>query len=233
MLAHRIIPVMLTKGRTLVKGQRFINDRVIGVAAQAARIHAARGVDELLLIDITATAEGRIPDLKLVGDLCNGNFSPITVGGGVQTVANVDALLRAGADRVLVGAAARRDLGLVRECAQHFGCQAITVAIDYPDQSIADAVHAAEAGAGEIVLNNKERDGTLEGLDIELIRHAAKALPVPLVACGGTSGYEDMRRALEAGASAVGVGALFSFCDATPLGAVKYLRSKGLEVRVP
>ncbi len=233
MLAHRIIPVMLTKGRTLVKGQRFVNDRVIGVAANAARIHAARGVDELLLIDITATAEGRIPDLKLVEDLCHGNFSPVTVGGGVRTIAHIDSLLRSGADRVLVGAAVRKDLGLVRESAQHFGTQALTVAIDYPDQTIADAVHAAEAGAGEIVLNNKERDGTLEGLDIELIRHAASAVPVPLVACGGCSGYDDMRRAIEAGADAVAAGALFAFTDCTPLGAVRYLKSKGMEVRLP
>src|SRR4051812_34078608 len=106
MLAHRIIPTFLVKGQILVKGKRFAGDRVIGHARQAIMVQAARGVDELAILDITATREGRGPDLALIEQLTDGLFAPLSVGGGIRTVEDVRAVLRAGADKVVIGTAA-------------------------------------------------------------------------------------------------------------------------------
>jgi len=231
-LAVRVIPVMLIKGRLLVKGERFVNDRIVGHALQAAQIHAARGVDELMLIDVAATAERRGPDLDLIRELSRDVFVPLTVGGGVQTVWDVDNLLRAGADKVLIGAAARRNLTFIQRVSERFGSQAIVVAVDWPEETAFSAIAARMAGAGEILCNNAQRDGTMEGYDLNVIASVARQVDCPVIACGGCSGYEDMRRAIEAGASAVAAGALFQYTDCTPRGAAEYLSSHGIEARV-
>lgn len=231
-LASRIIPVLLCKGRTLVKGTRFVNDRVVGVAMQAAKIHAARGVDELLMIDVAATGEGRTIDLAMVEELTDGNFCPVTVGGGVRTLTDIKALLRAGADKVLIGAAAREDIAFVLEASNSFGSQAIVVALDWPEETVISAVQMAEAGAGEILCNNAQRDGTMEGYDVHVIADVARQVDVPVIACGGCRDYADMASAIYAGASAVAAGALFQFTDATPRGAAQYLADRGIPVRL-
>lgn len=246
MLAARVIPVMLCKGRQLVKGQRFVNDRVVGHAAQAARIHGARGVDELMLIDVSATAEGRTIDLSLVEELTEDCYIPVTVGGGIRTLEQIDQLLRAGADKVLIGTAAIEVPGLVKKAAEHFGRQAIVGCVDvtwpggcamYRRDLVADSNPASHAqwlaieGVGELLVQRIDRDGTMEGYDLELIRKVSAAVPIPVIACGGCSGYEDMLRAIQAGASAVAAGALFQFEDATPLEAARYLQQHGVEAR--
>ena len=230
MLAKRIIPVMLVRGDLLVKGRGFSCDRVVGSAIQAARVHASREVDELCILDISATAEGRGPDIGMIATLTEDSFIPVSVGGGVRTDQQIRDLLLAGADKVVIGQAFRNDPDFVRNAAYKYGSQAITVSIDYPKQDISDAIRAVDCGAGEILLNNMERDGTMAGYDIELIE-AFSDLSVPVIACGGCESYDDMEAAFCAGASAVGVGALFLFDDATPNGAAKYLLGRGLEVR--
>jgi len=237
-LASRIIPVMLCKGRQLVKGQRFVNDRVVGHALQAARIHAARGVDELLILDVFATADGRTVDLGMIEELTDGIFVPVTVGGGVHTLEQIKALLRAGADKVLIGAAAYRPGSFVEEAAQCFGSQAIVVSVDQHHrrsdsaECVWRASYFAAEGAGEILLNNVDRDGTMQGFDLDLIREVCAAVSVPVIACGGASSYDNIAQVIAAGASAVGVGALFQFEDATPRGAAEYLRDRGVTVRL-
>ena len=233
-LASRIIPVLLCKGRTLVKGTRFVNDRVVGVAMQAAKIHAARGVDELLMIDVAATGEGRTIDLAMVEELTDGNFCPVTVGGGVRTLTDIKALLRAGADKVLIGAAAREDIAFVTEAADSFGSQAIVVSID--DDATSEAQYTAMVawrhGAGEILLNHRACDGTMAGYDLQRIDYVSRAVGCSVIACGGCSGYPDMAAAIKAGASAVAAGSLFQFTDATPRGAAQYLAKQGITVRL-
>src|SRR5262245_34948267 len=150
MLAKRIIPTMLVRGRTLVKGRQFAGDRSIGHAQQAARVHAMRGVDELLILDIGATAEGRGPDLDLVRELSAEVFIPITVGGGVKSIEDIDALLRAGADKVCV----RTGRGVIPEASQHFGRQAIVYSLDHIDD--------VEPGAAAYVARNFETLGVGE-----------------------------------------------------------------------
>ncbi len=246
-LAHRIIPTILMSGRKLMKGTGFNSWRSVGLAAQAVRIHQARGVDELVMLDIDATREGRGPDLGLVEELSAELFAPLAVGGGIRSVAEVRALLRAGADKVVIGTAVTEVPDLVRHCADAVGCQAIVVSVDvgygdsvmvrcgqegYAHDPVYFAGWAERAGAGEILLQSIERDGTLKGYDLRLIRRVAGAVSIPVIASGGCSGYEDMKLALQAGASAVAAGALFQFTDHTPKGAAKYLASCGVEVRV-
>jgi cyclase len=261
-LAARIIPTLLARGDQLVKGARFDSWRSVGHVLTAAKIHAARGVDELILLDIAATPEGRGPDLKLVEKVAEAQFTPLTVGGGVRSVADVRALLAAGADKVAINSAAIERQRLIRECSDHFGRQAIVAAIDYRTlpcdcgtkhvavmshgvrRSVPIASHAPlhplewaraleDLGAGEILLTNADREGTMEGYDLAMIMTMARPILVPIIAHGGAGTYEHMAEALAAGASAVAAGAMFQFTDQTPRGAAEYLARRGVETRIP
>jgi cyclase len=246
MLAKRIIPTLLVRGRTLVKGERFNGWRSIGHALQGAKVHARRGVDELLILDIAATAEGRGPDLQMVSELAEGCFIPITVGGGVRSLQDIDALLRAGADKVAICTAAFDTPSLVVQASRRFGAQAIVAGVDVRGRCVYShcgsrrqsehpcnrAQRLVEFGAGEILLSSVDRDGTMQGYDLDLIREVSQAVSVPVIASGGCSGYADMLSAFAAGADACAAGALFAFTDCTPKGAAQYLRQNGLEVRL-
>jgi len=243
-LAFRVIPTVLCRGRVLVKGSGFNPWRSVGLAAQAVLTHAARGVDEVCLLDVTATPEGRGPDLGLVEELSEALFAPLSVGGGVRGVEDARALLRAGADKVVVCSGGAK---AVRQIAQVVGCQAVVGAVDYRadgyvythcgrrELAISPVLWAREleaAGAGEILLTSIDREGGLEGYDIKTLMQVAGAVNVPVVAHGGCSGYGDMEKAIKAGASAAAAGALFQFTDATPHGAAAYLLERGIEARV-
>lgn len=235
MLAKRIIPTMLVRGRTLVKGERFNSWRSIGHALQSAKIHAARGVDELCILDISATAEGRGPDLDLVRELSEGCFIPITVGGGVRTLEHIDQLLRAGADKVAVCTGATPEF--ISSASRRFGRQAIVVVIEHhaaewPSDVAVRACFMDDAGAGEILVQSRDKDGTLEGYDLPVIQAVAQAVACPVIASGGAGTYEDMLDAFHAGADACAAGAMFAFTDNTPRGAARFLKSQGLEVRL-
>lgn len=246
MLAKRVIPTMLVRGRTLVKGERFDGWRSIGHAAQAARIHAARGVDELCILDISATAEGRGPDLDLVRELSEGCFIPITVGGGIRKLQDIDDLLRAGADKVAIGTALFEEPDLLGQASARYGRQALVGSIDavglgvasrcgkvhklFPPALVAKTLE--REGAGEILLNNVERDGTMEGYDLDLIAEVSRAVNIPLIAAGGCRDYADMLAAFKAGADACAAGAMFAFTDATPKGAAQFLNRNNVEVRL-
>lgn len=247
MLAHRILPTILCRGRAQVKGERFDSWRSVGLAAQAVRVQAARGVDEVMLLDVAATHEGRGPDLDLVRELAEDLFCPLAVGGGVRSVEDVRMLLRAGADKVVIGTAAIEDPRLVPMCSAVVGCQAIVVSLDvrngcchtrngtvpWPSYDPVKAARFFDThGAGEILLQAVDFEGTMDGYALALIRDVSQAVSIPVVASGGCAGYEDMRLAIEAGASAVAAGALFQFTDATPGEAAEYLKARGVEVRV-
>lgn len=238
-LAVRIIPTLLAKGSRLVKGRQFSADRVVGHVQQAARIHQARGVDELCILDVEATPAGRGPDFEAVRRLTDGCFMPLTVGGGVRCVDDVKRLLDAGADKVAVKTNAPF---VLPEAAKRYGSQALVGVMDeyscvdrtaYPHALYDEVAQLLEGfGAGEILLTSIDREGTMEGYDLDMIRVVAEAVDIPVIAHGGCSGYEDMYQAIQAGASAVAAGALFQFTDATPRGAAEYLASKGVEVRL-
>lgn len=244
-LAVRIIPTLLYRGSTLVKGKQFQSWRSVGHVQQAARIHAMRGVDELCCLDIGATPEGRGPDFALVEKLTDGNFCPVTVGGGVRTVEDVKLLLRAGADKVAIGSHLFHS-NVMREASGAFGSQAIVGVIDCKDgrvwsdcgatrwsmNPVSFAKLLEDDGAGEILLTSIDREGTMEGYDLDLIKAVSEAVSIPVIAHGGAGTYSDFHKAILAGADAVAAGSIFLFTDSTPRGAAEFLHAKGVEIRL-
>lgn len=229
MLKTRIIPTMLVKGRELVKGSRFVNDRRVGNAISACKIHNMRGVDELCLLEVG----GNAISAELTSLLASECFMPLSVGGGVRTVEQFAALIRAGADKVVLGNVAFDLPSLVEGVAVKCGSQAVVVSVAYPSAlpPVEFAMFAYDHGAGEILLQSKERDGTLSGYDVATIEAVSRAVPLPVIASGGCGEYEHMAQALLAGAHAVAAGAMFQFTDRTPQGAAKYLRDCGFSTR--
>lgn len=245
-LAVRVIPTLLARGDKLVKGMRFDSWRTVGVVEQAARICGLRGVDEIILLDIEATPAGRGPNVEMVQRIAANFFTPLTVGGGIRTLEDAQQLLRAGADKVAIGTGAYEP-GLLEAIAGSAGCQAVVVAIDVKNRLptircgrvpvVENVVQYAKdlerRGAGEILLTSVEREGTMEGYDINLVRVVSKAVGIPVIAHGGCRGADDMLNALHAGADAVAAGSLFQFTNTTPLECAEWLAAHGVETRVP
>lgn len=245
MLARRIIPTILTMGTRMVKGKGFNSNRVVGHATQPFRIHQQREVDEVCLLDVTATKEGRGPNLKLVAEITAGFFSPLAVGGGVRSADDVRALLRAGADKAVIGTAALDRPELLREISDAAGAQACVVSIDVKGGKVwgrsgtqpteRDPVEWAQEccdwGCGEILLNAIERDGRMCGYDLDLIRAVTKSVDVPVIASGGCGKPEHALEAIRAGADAVATGAALLFTDYTPRDFARHLKDNGYEAR--
>jgi imidazole glycerol-phosphate synthase subunit HisF len=251
-LKARVIPTLLYKDFGLVKGVGFDSWRHVGSAMQAIKVYNMRDVDELILVDITATDDGRPPDFATVDELADECFMPMAVGGGVQTLDDARQLLQVGADKVTVGTAAVETPEIVRQIAERFGAQCVVVSIDvklHDDGSrevyahggthptgkepVGFAQEVAALGAGEILLQSIDRDGTMEGYDIDLIRRVAGAVTIPVIASGGAGSYDHMAEAmLEGGASAVAAASIFHFTQQTPLEAKQHLAQQGIPVRL-
>lgn len=230
MLDTRIFPTLLLQGPGLVKTMKFKKPRYIGDPLNAARIFSAREADEALLLDITAGAEGRGPDAALVTRISDECFMPLTVGGGIRTLDMARELFNAGAEKVAINSAAVTDPDLITAIADEFGSQSVVVSIDAKRKwggyevftgggrkrtrhNVVDHARAVEsAGAGEILITSIERDGTMEGYDLELTRQVADAVELPVIASGGAGNLGHMRAAVEKGhASAVTAGSFFVF----------------------
>ena len=252
MLKTRIIPVLLHKDHSLVKGVGFQSWRRIGTAMPAIKVYENRQVDELIFLDIAATPQRRMVDYQEIDHLADECSMPLTVGGGVRTTDDFRRLLRAGADKVSVNSGALDNPGLIDQAARLFGVQCVVTSIDFRRRddgssevygccgaratgkdAIAWAKEAADRGAGEILLTSIERDGTMEGYDVELIRRVAETVSVPVIAAGGAGSYQHMHKAIRDGkADAIAAASLFHFTEQTPLEAKKYLAAKGLHVRI-
>lgn len=245
-LKRRVIPVLLFKGGNLVKGRKFNHARVVGHVRQAVRIYQGRGVDELIVLDIAATKEGRDPDWELINDLAGECFMPIAVGGGIRTLEHFRLALKNGADKVVINTIAIAEPGLINDASRRFGSQAVVVSIDVSDgqvfshsgtidtrrDPVAWAKEAADRGAGELFINSIERDGTLEGYDLDLIQSISDAVSIPVVVCGGAGDYRHFVQAFQAGAHAVAGGAIWQFTDATPSEASRFLHANGIPTRL-
>ena len=244
-LAKRIIPCLLKRGSALVKGKQFSGDRVVGVAMQAARIYGQRGADEVCLLDIGATPEGRGPDLEAIRQLSQDFFTPLAGGGGISCYGDARRLLAAGADKVVIGYAWDQ----IADCSHVLGRQAVVAAVDVikiqpldhppPKTAIVDALavnwcqRMERRGAGEILLTSVDREGMMEGMDLEMIEKVSKAVDIPVIAHGGCGTPEHAYEAIMAGASAVAIGSMFQFTDFTPRAVALHLQAKGIEVRIP
>src|SRR3989338_3772092 len=257
MLAKRIIPCLdVDKGR-VVKGVRFVNLRDAGDPVEAARAYNEAGADELVFLDITASAEQRRIMLEVVERTAAVAFMPVTVGGGIRTVEDIRQLLNAGADKVSLNTAALERPELVREAAGPLGSQCIVVAIDAkrePSDNGApphwtvfthggrrptgrDALRWAREvealGAGELLLTSMDRDGTGDGYDLPLTRAVSEAVSVPVIASGGAGTLDDLYDGVAEGkADAVLVASLFHFGRYTIGEAKAYLRERGVPVRI-
>ncbi|WP_306333857.1 imidazole glycerol phosphate synthase subunit HisF [Streptomyces sp. KL118A] len=249
-LAVRVIPCLdVDKGR-VVKGVNFQNLRDAGDPVEMAKVYDAEGADELTFLDITASSGNRETTYDVVRRTAEQVFIPLTVGGGVRTAEDVDKLLRAGADKVGVNTAAIARPDLIREIAERFGRQVLVLSVDArrtPSGSFEVTTHggrksagidavewahrAAELGAGEILLNSMDADGTKDGYDIEMISAVRKHVSVPVIASGGAGRLEHFPPAVAAGADAVLAASVFHFGDLR-IGEVKEtLREAGHAVR--
>jgi cyclase len=255
-LAVRVIPCLDVDGGRVVKGVNFAGLRDAGDPVELARRYDEQGADELTFLDITASSAGRETTYEVVRRTAEQVFIPLTVGGGVRSVADVDALLRAGADKVGVNTAAVARPQLIAEIAQRFGNQVLVLSADVRRVPAGDPAtptgfevtthggrrgtgvdavdwvrRAAELGAGEILLNSMDADGTRDGYDLELIRLVRAAVDVPVIASGGAGAVEHFAPAVAAGADAVLAASVFHFGTCT-IGEVKdSLRGAGLPVR--
>jgi len=249
-LSTRIIPCLDVAGGRVVKGVNFVALTDAGDPVEAARAYDAAGADELVFLDIAASHEGRDTMLDVVRRTADVCFMPLTVGGGVRTVADARALLLAGADKVAVNSAAVADPGLINALARAFGDQCVVVAVDAKRtgsgwevfthggrratgiDALAYAREAAGRGAGEILLTSMDRDGTRAGYDLELTRAVADSVPIPVIASGGVGGLDDLvRGVLEGHASAVLAASIFHFGEATLAQARGAMAAAGIKVR--
>jgi len=230
-LAVRVIPCLDVDAGRVVKGVHFENLRDAGDPVELARKYDADGADELTFLDISASHEGRATTMEIVSRTAEEVFIPLTVGGGVSSVADVDRLLRAGADKVAVNTAAIQRPELVAEISGRFGSQVLVLSVDARRadtasgfevtthggrksaglDAIAWATRAAELGAGEILLNAMDADGTESGFDLDLIRLIRAAVTIPVIASGGAGTAGDFPPAVDAGADAVLAATVFHF----------------------
>jgi cyclase len=251
-VAVRVIPCLDVDAGRVVKGVNFLNLRDAGDPVELGAAYDAAGADELVFLDVTASSDGRSTMLDVVRRTAETVFIPLTVGGGVRSVGDVDTLLRAGADKVGVNTAAIARPELIAEIAQRFGNQVLTLSLDVrrgagqPSgfevtthggrrgaglDAVEWAARVAELGAGEILLNSMDADGTKDGFDLELIRAVRAVVDVPVIASGGAGKVADFAPAVECGADAVLAASVFHFGELS-IGDVKgALRSAGHPVR--
>jgi len=249
MLARRIIPCLDVAGGRVVKGVHFQSLRDAGDPVEQATRYDAEGADELVFLDISASPEARQTTLEMVSRVAESIFIPFTVGGGIRSVADAGAALRAGADKVTVNTAAVRDPSLVSRLAESFGSQCIVAAVDVKlvqgrltvvvnGGREATGLEAVEwsrrletLGAGEILLTSMDRDGTGKGYDLPLIQAVSQAVTMPVIASGGAGNLAHLAEALEAGAHGVLAATIFHFQDSSLPRARAYLRERGYPVR--
>jgi imidazole glycerol-phosphate synthase subunit HisF len=250
MLKVRVIPTLLWKQFGLVKGVGFDSWRRVGPVLPAIKVYNQREVDELVLVDIVAHQTTEDPDFESIDEFGQDCFVPLTVGGGITNLAQVQHLLRAGADKVSVNTAAYHQPALISEIAKRHGTQCVVASIDVRAQDggwscfshagkratdrevTAWARELEDRGAGEILITSIERDGTLQGYDLALIEAVVAAVRIPVIASGGAGNYQHMVDAvLQAGASAVAAASMFHFTEQTPSGAKAALAVAGVPVR--
>lgn len=252
MLKIRLMPVLLFKEVGLVKGVRFDTNRRVGSAMQTVKVYNLRGVDELVFLDVMASRKGNRPDVEQIAELAAECFMPMTVGGGVRTTEDIRDLLQVGADKVAITTAAVETPEVIREGASSFGSQCIVVGIDARSRpgggweafthcgeratglDVVTLAQRAEAlGAGEILLTSIDRDGTMEGYDVELVRRVGDAVRIPVIASGGAGSSDHMADVLRNTRSlALAAGAMYHFTEQTPNTVKLHLKELGFNVRL-
>lgn len=249
MLKVRIIPILTFNGWSLVKTKQFSNPRIVGNPVQAARIYNSRGVDELIFLDILASKQKRKINLSIVRDVIKECFMPVGIGGGVKSIQDINDLLRIGADKVILKTEALLNPTFVKESANFFGSQCISIAVDvirdennkymiYNDLGINITMDTftkqiQDLGAGEIILTSVNEDGMMGGFDIPMINEAVKDINIPVVCVGGGGELSHYRNLFTNSiCESVGSASIFHFTQHTPLDIKNTLKEIGKPVRV-
>jgi cyclase len=250
MLRTRVIPIVLISGYSVLKTIKFDVRRNLGNPITVARIYNTRNVDELILLDIDASKQGRFIDFFTIQDIASECFMPLTVGGGIRKIEDIRNLLKRGADKISINTYALENPAFIKESSEIFGAQCIVVSVDvikvdgkyciyskvkneYSALSPIDwCKKCEELGAGELLLNFVDLDGTMEGVDADYIAVIASAINVPLITCGGVANPEDAVKMTKAGASGLGVSSIFHFTNHTPLDCKKAMKEAGIPVRL-
>jgi imidazole glycerol-phosphate synthase subunit HisF len=250
MLKIRIIPSLLYNGSNLVKGKQFNSWRTVGTVFQSIKLYSLRGVDELIFLDITAYKNKKI-DFNLIDDFADECFMPLTVGGGIRSIEDIEEALRNGADKVSINSAALENYQFIENAVKYFGSQCIILSIDYKKDEngnkkiysnskkkitkidLFEYIESIEkTKPGEILLTSVDHDGMMNGFDIETIKKINKLSNIPIIASGGAGTCEDIYKVIkETNVQAIAASSIFHFTEFTPLHVKKYLRSKGLKVR--
>lgn len=227
----RVIPILLLKGSGLYKTVKFNNPKYIGDPINAVKIFNDKEVDELCFLDITATLEKREPNFKVISEIASECFMPLSYGGGIRTMEHAQQLFKIGVEKVIINSGSYHDPNLIKTITTHFGNQSVIGCMDVKKSFFGKtevyissgkkntgkdpfvfAQELQQMGAGELMVNSIDRDGTLQGYDIELINRISEKVDIPVIACGGASGVNDIARVLKRGkASAAGAGSIFVF----------------------
>lgn len=227
----RIIPVLLIKNGGLVKSIKFKDHKYVGDPINAVRIFNEKEVDEIIILDISATGQGKEPNLNQIAEIAGEAFMPLGYGGGITSIQQVKEILYQGVEKVIFNYSAYQNKELIREAARQFGSSSVVVSIDVKKDWLGrykvyvkngtkstgiDPIEYAKQmeglGAGELFLNSIDQDGTFNGFDIKLLSQVSQNVSIPLIACGGAAGLEDFTSAIkEGGASAVAAGSMFVF----------------------
>lgn len=249
LMKARIIPTILTDGLTVVKGEKFNNWRTVGSAEATARLFASRDVDELMFLDVTARSRNTMIDLKLLAHFSSILDVPFSVGGGISSLEEAKLCFRFGAEKIVLGTAAISNPELITQIADVFGNQAVIVALDFgldsedyiltnsgtvkSEVKSLDLIASLEMlGAGELLLQSVQRDGTLTGLDFARLSQVTQLTRLPVIASGGASSFFDFLEAVKNGASGVAAGAIFQFTETTPKQVRNYLSANEIPVRI-
>lgn len=226
----RVIPVLLLHNRGLVKSIKFKNYKYVGDPINVVKIFNEKEVDEICILDISATKQKKQPDIEHIKEIVSEAFMPLSYGGGVSSVEQAETLFYNGVEKIVVNYSAIHQRNLITEISKRYGQQSIVASIDYKTNWLGKtsvytlcgeentkknpvelAKELENCGAGEVLLNSIERDGTYQGYDLPMIEKVSQAVKVPVVACGGAGSIEDFRSAVRAGASAVSAGSMFIF----------------------
>lgn len=250
MLKTRVIPTLLWKDHGLVKGKSFDSWRRVGTVLPAIKVYNTREVDELILVDITATIEKRDFNYDEIEGFTSESFVPLTIGGGIKGVDQIRKLLLAGADKVCINTSAYFNPEIIKMASNIFGAQCVVVSIDAKKSSSHNfecfshsgtkatgeelAKHCQKIerlGAGEILITSIPHDGMMDGFDYEMIELVSNSVSVPVIASGGAGNYQHMLKAVNSGADAVAAASIFHYTEQTPKEVKKYLHANGIPVR--
>lgn len=248
MLCTRVIPIILLDGFSVLKTRQFGVRRNLGSPITVVRTYNTRNVDELIILDIDASRQKRCIDLWTIRDVTLDCFMPLTIGGGIANLEDIQGTLLAGADKVAINTQALLRPEFIREGAEQFGRQCMVVSIDYRSDAqgywvvnsclgdrqlaLADWMQEVVAlGAGELLLNCVDRDGMMQGPDLAVLNRLAPQVPIPIIYAGGMSCAEDCAAVIQAGAHAVGVSSIFHFTSITPDDCKAAMAQSGIPVR--